>query len=621
MSTEPAPRRPADRGAGPTPTAAPRTGQDGARGRGRRTRGRRPAPDAEEGPAPRPRPPPDEPKSRRARRRDREAADAGGDRRRRGRRRPGRCPRPRPSWPPSGSCRSGSSSGRPSRQEPIDGRGQAERDGGRPAGRGAGRGERRASPCHRLPPSRHPAPRQVASGRAPVAPRRPDRPARRAPSPARRPSTPCAAVLSRGRRARRARRPGRRGARRGRGRALREDPWQLLRVAGVRPEQADGFARALLGAECGPDDERRGRALTVWLLEQAAVAGHTALDAPALTRGARPVRRARPGRGRAERRRGGRRPGLPGRRGRAGRRARRAPERTRRPQPEDARRTGTKPSGRSGSCRPRAVRAGRGEPRRRPGPAGELPPDRRTRSAADWETAAASARRFRRGADPRGRRARPGAAHGRRGGPRRAGRAARPRRAPRPARAGPPRTRADGGARRLRAERTGSRTRRTPPAAASRRCTATVTGCCPAPRGPDRDADGALAVDLLVVLDAPQLDVETAAMLVESLPDGARLVLSGDPGVLWSAGPGRVFADLLAARVCPQVASRTPDPGPIGELVSGIGVGRAEPGRGPRQGGRDRPGARRGRGGAPHGAAGRRLGAAGDRRCPPSRPR
>lgn len=57
------------------------------------------------------------------------------------------------------------------------------------------------------------------------------------------------------------------------------------------------------------------------------------------------------------------------------------------------------------------------------------------------------------------------------------------------------------------------------------------------------------------------------------MPDGARLVLSGDPGVLWSAGPGRVFADLLAAKICPQVASRTPDPGPLGELVSGIGIG------------------------------------------------
>ncbi|BFO20145.1 hypothetical protein SHKM778_65330 [Streptomyces sp. KM77-8] len=34
-----------------------------------------------------------------------------------------------------------------------------------------------------------------------------------------------------------------------------------------------------------------------------------------------------------------------------------------------------------------------------------------------------------------------------------------------------------------------------------------------------------------------------------------------------------MFADLLAARVCPQIASRRPDPGPLGELVSGIGVG------------------------------------------------
>ncbi|NEB44825.1 ATP-dependent RecD-like DNA helicase, partial [Streptomyces sp. SID339] len=101
----------------------------------------------------------------------------------------------------------------------------------------------------------------------------------------------------------------------------------------------------------------------------------------------------------------------------------------------------------------------------------------------------------------------------------------------------------------------------------------TVAGLLAGDEGPGRDAEGALALDLLVVLDAPQLDVETAAMLVESLPDGARLVLSGDPGVLWSAGPGRVFADLLSARCCPQVVSRTPDPGPVGELTSGIGIG------------------------------------------------
>lgn len=101
----------------------------------------------------------------------------------------------------------------------------------------------------------------------------------------------------------------------------------------------------------------------------------------------------------------------------------------------------------------------------------------------------------------------------------------------------------------------------------------TVAGLLTGAEGPGRDADGALDLDLLVVLDAPQLDVEAGALLAESLPDGARLVLAGDPAVLWSVGPGRVFADLLAARVCPQIASRRPDPGPLGELVSGIGVG------------------------------------------------
>ncbi|CAM5249383.1 DNA helicase RecD OS=Streptomyces fumanus OX=67302 GN=GCM10018772_46190 PE=4 SV=1 [Streptomyces fumanus] len=72
--------------------------------------------------------------------------------------------------------------------------------------------------------------------------------------------------------------------------------------------------------------------------------------------------------------------------------------------------------------------------------------------------------------------------------------------------------------------------------------------------------DGALDLDLLIVFDAPQLDVESAALLAESLADGARLVLAGDPAVLWSVGPGRVFADLLAARVCPQIASAGPIP-------------------------------------------------------------
>jgi ATP-dependent exoDNAse (exonuclease V) alpha subunit len=69
------------------------------------------------------------------------------------------------------------------------------------------------------------------------------------------------------------------------------------------------------------------------------------------------------------------------------------------------------------------------------------------------------------------------------------------------------------------------------------------------------------------------LSAEEAATLVEAVPDGARLVLSGDEFALWSAGPGRAFADLLAGKACPRVTSRTLDPGPIGELISYVGAG------------------------------------------------
>lgn len=61
---------------------------------------------------------------------------------------------------------------------------------------------------------------------------------------------------------------------------LREDPWRLLRVPGVRPEQADHFARRVLerlGERPRPDDPRRGRALVVHVLTEAARRGHTAM--------------------------------------------------------------------------------------------------------------------------------------------------------------------------------------------------------------------------------------------------------------------------------------------------------------------------------------------------------
>ncbi|MFF0201679.1 helix-hairpin-helix domain-containing protein [Streptomyces sp. NPDC005017] len=345
---------------------------------------------------------------------------------------------------------------------------------------------------------------------------------------------------------------------------LGEDPWQLLRVAGVRPEQADGFARALLGAECGPDDERRGRAVTGWLLEQAALAGHTALELPALT--AALAQRGVPDPDTAVQNALAEGDALafqdaldePGAAPAAGRRAEAADEDRR----EDGDQDGE-------DSRPVRVLVGL----ERYALAEESLADGLSRlinsapqqdgSAEDWERAAASVQGsvaeliravaghglvLHTGGDAS--LAEPAALLG----------AARGLGLRAWAAAHSP----------LGRGRFGELPGALDAAGAG---VATLAGLLSGAEGPGRDTDGALDLDLLVVLDAPQLDVETAALIAESLPDGARLVLSGDPGVLWSAGPGRVFADLLGARVRPQVASRRPDPGPLGELVSGIGIG------------------------------------------------
>ncbi|WP_369198145.1 helix-hairpin-helix domain-containing protein [Streptomyces djakartensis] len=359
---------------------------------------------------------------------------------------------------------------------------------------------------------------------------------------------------------------------------LRTDPWQLLRVPGVRPDQADGFARALLGAECGPDDERRGRALTVWLLEQAALAGHTALEMPALL--AALAQRSVPEPDSAV---------------------------------QDAIAEGealvfqdalTEP----GALAPTSHEETEEDDEERPvrvlvgleryALAEESLADGLARLVnstpkeggpdEEWERAAAgaqgSAAELLRAVAGHGLVLHTGAeaslaepaallhaAHGLglRAWAATHGPIGRDRFAALLRRTG------GSGA----AEPPGGPARGTggpspvAPSTASDLPVATVPGLLAGLEGPGRDTDGAFDLDLLVVLDAPQLDVETAALLTESLPDGARLVLAGDPGVLWSVGPGRVFADLLAARICPQVASRRPDPGPLGELVSGIGIG------------------------------------------------
>ncbi|MET8978684.1 helix-hairpin-helix domain-containing protein [Streptomyces sp. NPDC004539] len=357
----------------------------------------------------------------------------------------------------------------------------------------------------------------------------------------------------------------------GAGELLREDPWLLLRVAGVRPEQADGFARALLGAECGPADERRGRAMTLWLLEQAALAGHTALELPALTAAL------------AQR-------GVPD-----------ADEAVQDTVAEgealvfqDAlEEPGAAPAQAEEDDEERPVRVLVGleryalaEESLADGLArivNALPKD----DSPGWESAASAA--------PRGTaeliravasnglvlhtggeasRTEPAAlldaarALGLRAVAACHTASGRHRFASLPH---PGHTPEGGIPHPTDGDTADGHPDTTAPAPAP--AVVTLPGLLAGLEGPGRDSDGAFALDLLVLLDAPQLDVETAAMVVESLPDGARLVLSGDPGVLWSAGAGRVFGDLLAAKVCPQVASRTPDPGPIGELVSGIGIG------------------------------------------------
>jgi exodeoxyribonuclease V alpha subunit len=60
---------------------------------------------------------------------------------------------------------------------------------------------------------------------------------------------------------------------------LRQDPWRLLALPQIRPEQADWFARKLLREQASPQDERRGRALVSYLLARAARDGHTAVPA------------------------------------------------------------------------------------------------------------------------------------------------------------------------------------------------------------------------------------------------------------------------------------------------------------------------------------------------------
>ncbi|MEV6008337.1 AAA family ATPase [Streptomyces sp. NPDC051976] len=320
---------------------------------------------------------------------------------------------------------------------------------------------------------------------------------------------------------------------------LRGDPWLVLGLSGARVESADAFARALLGPECGPGDPRRAAALIGWLLERAAEQGHTAL--PSATLQAALARHAVPDPGAAVT-----------------------------TAVTDGQvlvfRDGDDTDGDADEDDETASDVPLLLGLDRYALAEESLADGLIRllksfedQDADWEEAAAaapspSAAELIRAAARSGLVAHTGGEAAR----------AEPAALVAAARAAGLRAYAAAatadGRRRLAAE-------------LGEEAAVTVEALLSGAEGPGHAPDGSLALDLLAVLDAPQLGVEDAATLVEAVPDGARLVLSGDEHTLWSVGPGRAFADLLAAKTCPRVSSRTPDPGPIGELVSGIGIG------------------------------------------------
>ncbi|MFE6870554.1 helix-hairpin-helix domain-containing protein [Kitasatospora sp. NPDC057692] len=376
---------------------------------------------------------------------------------------------------------------------------------------------------------------------------------------------------------------------------LRENPWAVLTLPGVRPEHADGFARGLLGPQAGPGDQRRAQALVGWLLEQAALRGHSAVEIGELTTGlerlgvpdcaaavqavvvdghAMPFQEELTG-AEAHAAGGGEDDEPPTRTLLALERLALAEESL---AEGLVRLVSTFVPGEDPA--EDAAEDATGDPAEAEGGGAEAEADEDSETAEEapaapgptaWEAAAAAAPSS--SATALVRAVAESALVLHTGGE--------------AARAEPAALLAAATGLGLRAwaatwtdQGRAAFTALAPLADAPADAPAPVAALAEllaGTAGPGRDGDGTLALDLLIVLDAPLLDVELAATLLESLADGTRLVLSGDPGQLWSAGPGRFFADLLAAKVCPAVASRTPDFGPIGELVSGVGIGELQP--------------------------------------------
>jgi exodeoxyribonuclease V alpha subunit len=72
-------------------------------------------------------------------------------------------------------------------------------------------------------------------------------------------------------------------------------------------------------------------------------------------------------------------------------------------------------------------------------------------------------------------------------------------------------------------------------------------------RGPQRNADQMLELDLLIVDEVSMVDIVLMNQLLRALPSAACVILVGDADQLPSVGPGSVLADIIASKAVPVV--------------------------------------------------------------------
>jgi exodeoxyribonuclease V alpha subunit len=72
-------------------------------------------------------------------------------------------------------------------------------------------------------------------------------------------------------------------------------------------------------------------------------------------------------------------------------------------------------------------------------------------------------------------------------------------------------------------------------------------------RGPQRDADHPLEIDLLIVDEVSMVDIVLMNQLLRALPASACVILVGDADQLPSVGPGCVLRDIIASKAVPVV--------------------------------------------------------------------